>query len=202
MTQKDIVASYRQRSVTGGCIDLVPIQPKFLQPIVELRNQESTRYNLNQTYEITLEMQRAWYERYLQTTDDLYWCIVDKRTGDFVGTVRLYEITPDACRQGSFIIDERRCMGMPYALEAEILSLEFAFCVLGVQQVINDDRCDNVKMNAMSRKLGFRLTKTVEQRGVPYNYYALQREDLHLDSYKAMLQKFLIRLNRPSAPRP
>lgn len=190
MTQNEVVARYRQQSLIGKCIDLVPLQAAYLPQIVELRNQKSSRYYLHQEHEITLEMQQAWYARYLQTSDDLYWCIVDKNTGDVVGTIRLYEIKPESCRQGSFIISES-CVGMPYALEAEILSLEFAFDWLGVQQIINDDRHDNRKMNSMSRKLGFRLVKTVDLEGVLYNYYVLQKEDLRLDSYKKTLEAFL-----------
>ena len=50
MIQEDIVREYRDKIIMGKCIDLVPIKDEFLQDIVDLRNQERSRYFLIHQY--------------------------------------------------------------------------------------------------------------------------------------------------------
>ncbi|GFI32659.1 hypothetical protein IMSAGC013_04063 [Lachnospiraceae bacterium] len=187
-----IVKQYREKIIEGKCIDLIPVKEELLPTIVELRNQERSRYYFNQSVLLTLEMQKKWYEEYIKRYNDIYWCIRNKEHV-IVGTVRLYNITENSCDHGSVMIDEKYSMGMPYALEAEILSLEFAFDVLKVRQVYNDDRHDNKMMNSISKKMGFVYQNVIDVGGIPYNHYILEKENLKTEKYKAALDKFMDR---------
>lgn len=188
MNQK--VLNLRNNPIIGQCIDLVPINEDFLPEIVRLRNQEKSKYYLNQQMDLSLEMQRLWYENYLKRDNDIYWCAVTKDCR-VVGTYRLYDITEDMCEGGSFIIDESCTMGMPFALETYILSLETAFEVLDLVTVINTDRKDNKNMNSMSKKLGFVFEKEVEINGVVFNRYILKRKNSKIEKYKNLLNTFM-----------
>lgn len=186
------IIKYREKIIEGKCIDLVPVKEELLPRVIELRNQERSRYFLNQSVILTLEMQKKWYDEYLKRDNDIYWCI-RSRENIIVGTVRLYNITESSCDHGSVMIDEKYSMGMPYALEAEILSLEFAFYTLKVKQIFNDDRHDNKMMNSISKKMGFVFQNVIDIGGVPYNHYILEEKNLKAEKYKAALEQFMDR---------
>ena len=84
------------------------------------------------------------------------------------------------------MIAEEHSKGGPYALEAEVLTLDFIFDVLQIHGVINEDRADNKVMNNLSKKLGFEFKKKTTIRDVEYNYYLLTSE-----AYKLRREKFV-----------
>lgn len=182
-----IVEEYREKKIGGKCIDLVPVSEKDFSNIVGIRNREKNKYFLNQPGDLTIESQKKWYESYLSRKNDIYWCIYAK-SGEFIGTFRVYDIDSDKniCDQGSFMIAEEYAEGAPFALEAEILSLDFVFDVLKIGQVINENRTDNKVMNNISKKLGFSFKHKTEIRGIEYNYYILTPDD-----YTRNREKFL-----------
>ena len=182
-----IIEEYREKKIAGKCIDLIPITPEDAANIVEIRNREKNKFFLNQTNELNVEEQKKWYEKYVTRDNDIYWCIYNKK-GEFIGTVRVYDIDEekDLCDQGSFMIDEEQAEGAPYALEAEILTLDFIFDVLKIGNVINEDRVDNKVMNNLTKKLGFDFKEKTIINGVEYNYYLL-----NLGGYKKNREKFV-----------
>lgn len=192
MFQEDIVKEYRQKVITGLCLNLVPLNEKILPDIVRLRNQDRSRYYLNQNLILTLDMQKKWYDDYLKRLNDIYWCIQNKE-GIIIGTIRLYDITKNDCNQGSFILDENYSMGLPYALETELITLDFAFNILKIKEVINEDRIDNKMMNSISKKMGFKFEKKINIRDIEYNRYILKEEDLKLERYRQNLNIFMNR---------
>ena len=183
---EEIVAEYRQKDLTGKIVDMSPVTEKDLADIIRMRNDPKMMYYLNQPMEITLDSQKAWFEKYRERMDDLYWTIKDK-DGLVVGTNRLYDITADKCVQGSLMVDTRYSRTAPYAAEAIMLSLDFAFDVLGVQTIVNEDRHDNKNMNSLSRRFGFKFLRETDIRGVTYNYYELQKETYMRDAVMEVL---------------
>lgn len=192
MSQIKIVQNYKTEIILGQSIDFVPLNEEHLQRVVELRNQDRSRYFLNQSENLSFEKQKEWYEKYKERTDDLYWCIRNKEN-IVVGTIRLYNITDKSCNHGSFIIDEKYSFGTPYALEAQILSLEFAFQKLKVKRIINDNREDNIKVNSISQRMGFHFEKEIEIRGIKYMHYILEEKDSRTSEYKVILDQFMKR---------
>ncbi len=174
---EEIIRKYRKKRISGICIDLVPFSEADAANVVQVRNREKNRYFLHQTCMIDIENQLNWYASYLKRDNDIYWCIYNKK-GQFIGTIRIYDIDreKDLCNQGSFMIGEEFSGEAPYAVEAEILSLDFVFEVLKIQNVINEDRVDNKVMNNLSKKAGFVFKKDITIRGVDYNYYLLNQK--------------------------
>ncbi len=174
----EIIKKYRDKRIEGVCIDLVPFTEVDAENVVEIRNREKNIYFLNQACILNVEGQLKWYRSYLERDNDIYWCIYNKKN-EFIGTVRVYDIDEesDLCDQGSFVIDEELAKEAPYAIEAELLSLDFIFDVLKINHVINEDRSDNKIMNNLSKKLGFVLKKNTVINEVKYNYYILSSDD-------------------------
>ncbi len=173
-----VINDYRGRIIEGKIIDLVPFSMADAQKVVEIRNRQKNKHFFNQTFELTVEDQARWFESYLSRTDDIYWCIYNK-DNNFIGTIRVYDIdeTEDICDQGSFIIDEDFAGGAPYAIEAELMSLDFIFEKLQISNVINEDKIDNKVMNNLSKRIGFVYKKDTENNGVACKYYLLSPED-------------------------
>ncbi len=181
-----IIKEFRNKVIEGKCINLVPFTINDVANVVDIRNREKNKYFLNQASELNIERQTKWYEAYLTRYNDIYWCIYNKQN-QFIGTVRVYDIDKDAdiCNQGSFMVDEEYAEGAPYAIEAEILTLDFIFNQLKINNVINENRADNRVMNNLSKKLGFVLKKNTIINGVDYKYYLLNPSD-----YKKNRDKF------------
>jgi len=175
---EDIVKEYRERRIEGKFVDLVPFSADDIDHVVEIRNREKNRYFLNQTSCITTEGQTKWYESYLERFDDIYWCVYNK-SNQFIGTIRVYAIDEenDICDQGSLMIDENYASEAPYAVEVELLTLDFIFDVLRIGNVINEDRADNKVMNNMTKRLGFKFIEDTKVGEVDYKYYLLSPDD-------------------------
>ena len=189
---EEIIAEYRHKDLTGKIVDMSPVTEKDLVDIIRMRNDPKMMYYLNQPMEITLDSQKAWFEKYRERMDDLYWTIKDK-DGLVVGTNRLYDITADNCVQGSLMVDTRYSRTAPYAAEAIMLSIDFAFEVLGVKTIVNEDRHDNKNMNSLSRRFGFQFLRETDIRGVTYNYYELQRNTYKREEIEEILNLWLSR---------
>lgn len=170
-----IVLQYKQKKIEGVFCDLIPVMEIDLSEIVTLRNQERNKYYLHQESDITLEQQKVWYQDYSGRKDDIYWGIHNKK-GELVGTIRLYDIREGYCEEGSCIVDERYAKEAPYAIEAKYLTIKFAFDILHLKQMINENKKDNKVMNSFSKQLGFEKIKTVMIRGAEFNYFILTPE--------------------------
>ena len=91
------------------------------------------------------------------------------------------------------MIDTQYSMTAPFAIEGILLSLDFAFDVLGVKTIVNEDRTDNKNMNSLSRRFGFQFLRKSEIRGVIYNYYELHRENYKNNEIVEVLDLWLSR---------
>lgn len=193
---RDIVREYRNRVIEGKFINLVPFTLNDVANVVEIRNREKNRYFFNQTNDLNIEAQTKWYEAYLERDDDIYWCIYNKQN-QFIGTVRVYKINKDAdiCDQGSFVIYEDHAEGAPYAIEAELLTLDFAFNVLKINSIVNEIRADNKVMNNLAKKLGFDFKKNTLINGVDYKYYVLNPRNYkkNRDKFQAVIDYWVSR---------
>ena len=192
MGHEKIVMRYRKEIIEGKVIDLIPLGKKDLPEVVRIRNQAKSRYFFNQSEILTLEMQENWYEKYLLRNDDIYWGIFTK-DGKIIGTQRLYDITAGRCEQGSTVLDEDLALCGPYAAEAILLSLQFAFDVLHVKIVVNDNRFDNKNMNSISKKVGFKFVKEQEIRGVKYLYHELKEDDFNAGKLQKIINNWVDR---------
>ena len=188
----ELVAEYRKKNLSGKIVDLSPVTENDLIDIVRMRNDPKMMYYLNQPAKITLESQKAWYEKYKERTDDLYWTIKNK-DGLVIGTNRLYDITTEKCEQGSLMIDTHYSRTAPFVPEAIMLSLDLAFDVFGVHTIVNEDRHDNKNMNSLTKRFGFQFLRKTDIRGIAFNYYELSKETYRRTEVEEVLKLWLER---------
>lgn len=177
------------RSLAGRIVDLVPLDRTHTPDVVQLRNSPHVRQFFDEKDLTTVESQNAFFEKYSGWPDDLYWAVVSK-SGKVIGTNRINAIDGESGCKGSLIIDQNEARLGPYALEAELLLLNFAFNVLGVKRIKTIVRPDNIKMIGLNTKLGFRLVGPYDQRGVMNNEYMLERQDYRSEEFDLLINHF------------
>lgn len=179
----------RHRTLTGQLLDLVPVMPLHAPEIVRIRNQEHVRQIFDDKNLATLESQHAFYAAYALRPNDLYW-VVALKNGAVIGTNRLNEIDGVNATKGSQAIDAAFVNRGPYALEAEILLLRFAFTILGLQRVTAIIRPDNVKVISFNQKLGFTRCGTCSLRGLDYDVFAAAPTDFQSEKFDDLIAYF------------
>ena len=180
--------------IYGKHINLQPYSPNHTSEIVRLRNQEKSRYFLNQREASTIESQSKWYTDYVQRNDDINWCISNK-SNVIIGNIRLYSIdsTGSSCEEGGFIIDDAYAMSGPYALEAKIIVFDFAFNVLQMNKVINVMRIENKNMISIGKRMGFQFIREFEKNEAFHNIYELTQPAYNRDKLIEILDKWIDR---------
>lgn len=182
-----IVEYYRRQAIQGACVDLVPYGPEHAEAVVRLRNLPDVRYFLNQTFESTPETQAMWYQGYMARTNDIFWILKDK-SGQVVGCNRLYQISATQVEKGSLIVNPDFGRASPIALEADLRALQVAFDHLGVSVTITRTREDNVKMQSMNARFGFKQAGLDHLLGVPYPIFSLARVDFQPTAFESILE--------------
>ena len=171
--------------IEGVSIDLKPVSLEMASQIFNMRNVNRNKYFFNQQMNLTLQDQEKWLQEYSKRENDIYWAIYDKQNV-FIGTIRLYDIDYDkgTCEQGSFMIAEEYAKEGPYAIEAELISLDYAFNELNLKKIVNCDRYDNKKMNSLTKKIGFEFVDVVQISGVDFNRYELTYDNYEANRHK------------------
>ena len=180
------ILEFRNKDVVGKFVILRPASVKYAEDIVNLRNKPRNMYVFNQSYLLTTEDQTRWFEKYEKTSNDIYWCILDKAER-FIGTIRLYGIDPagEYCEEGSYVIDEDVVDEAPYAVESKMLALDVAFDDLQIKTMINEVRVENKNMNNIDNQLGFTNGIVTQIRGVDF-----RRRELSSEDYRKNRNKF------------
>jgi len=193
----DQVLALREMRVEGSIVDLVPYAHEHHEAVIALRNTERARYFLLQPEPLTVEKQTRWFNGILARRDDVQWTIV-RKDGVIVGATALYGITDDRARaeKGRLVIDEARSREAPYTLEAELLLLDIAFGLFGIQRVETSVRHDNATMQSINTRLGFVHTGTHDNNGVEYYLSSLRAEQYQPQVLRALVDGWARRIRR------
>ncbi len=173
MTKTDKILEWKKKNYIGNNIYFKPVSAADLQFVVDMRNQEKSKYFLNQIDDSTLESQERWYCSYELKNDDIYWVYCDKETDKRLGTIRLYNVEKSECEIGSSTADQNADNAYLFFMEAHSLVIQFAKEILNIQKIHADTRTDNKFVDMVLRKLGFEFKKVVDIRGADYNYYEM-----------------------------
>jgi RimJ/RimL family protein N-acetyltransferase len=145
----------------GKDIDLVSVTARDAEFTLSLRlDRELTRHISRVDQD--LQGQLAWIERYLereQKGEEFYFVIADK-SGNRLGTIRLYDFQGDSFCWGSWIIKP----GSPphVSIESALCIYEFAFGKLGFQRSHFDVRKTNARVLAFHARFGARIVREDE----------------------------------------
>lgn len=190
------VTNYKLLHISGNFINLLPYTEKYIEKIVEMRNTQKVRYFLNQIEPSTFEKQMLWTRQYIKRENDLYWVIQSKETGEIIGTTSLYDIDRVQAEKGRFIIDENVSIQKPYALEAELLIINFAFKTLKLKKLVTCTREDNLKMESINKKFSFEYSRDFFIRGIKYKAYCLKQENYSPERFEKIIKHWIDRERR------
>lgn len=151
---QEIVKEYRQKTIVGKRVDLVPVTKEKMDIVLRLRSQENTKRAMNQFEGLSLDEQYAWFDSYETRLDDLYWFYADK-DGNIEGTIRLSHIEKDSAWLDSGTGDERIKDVYFDFVAAEYMVLQFAKEILGVKKLIGHILHDNKPLLLLSKRQGF-----------------------------------------------
>ena len=66
---KKLVLEYRNKTIEGKRVDLVPVTRGKMNHVLYLRSQEKSKYFLNQEEGMTLAAQEQWFDSYQERLD-------------------------------------------------------------------------------------------------------------------------------------
>ena len=109
------------------------------------------------------------------------WAIIDKKTNEFIGWTGLKFVT-DLTNNHQNYYDVgyrliRKYWGQGIATETAIVSLDYAFNILKVEEVFAAASCENVGSNKILQKIGLNLIETFFHEDIECNWYKIDKND-------------------------
>lgn len=109
------------------------------------------------------------------------WAIVDKKTNDFIGWTGLKFVT-DLTNNRKNYYDlgyrlKKKYWGKGIATETAIVSLDYAFNKLKVEEVYAAASCENIGSNKILQKIGLNLIETFYYEDIKCNWYKIDKND-------------------------
>ena len=120
-------------------------------------NQDYTKFLSNLGY-ITAEMQRNWYQGYLENEQELVFAIEDiGELNRVVGSLALYDWDrkTKTCEIGKIQIGDPEAHGKGIGRKALVMAMKIAFRKLGVKKIVASVHPDNVQAYHNDMKVGF-----------------------------------------------
>jgi RimJ/RimL family protein N-acetyltransferase len=125
-------------SLIGNSTILQEVIPDDAEQMCNLRNNPQINRFLSSTETILVEDQKAWLKKNAEKHDNFYFKILNKKTGEFCGTIALYDIEHNMAEFGRYI-----CTSPLQSIEAEYLIIKFGFDVVFLDKIY----CRTVKAN-------------------------------------------------------
>jgi len=109
------------------------------------------------------------------------WAIIDKKTNNFIGWTGLKFVT-DLTNNHQNYYDLgyrliRKYWGQGIATETAIVSLEYAFNKLSVNEVYAAASIDNVSSNKILKKVGLKFIETFYYEDTKCNWYKIEKNE-------------------------
>ena len=123
---------------------LEPLDETDTELLRRWRNRADLSRFLQPLPPISQEEQKAWYARYLEDADTLFFAIKDGETGKTIGTVALYHLMQNCCEIGKIVIGDDAARGRGMGTRAVFLALGIAFCKLGMTRVRLNVHLENI----------------------------------------------------------
>lgn len=132
----------------GRFVNLRSVDEKDAEFTLSLRQDPNlTKYlpKLN----ISLEQQIAWIRKQRELEGDYYF-VVENKKGNKIGVIGVYNVAGDCAETGRIAM-----IGNAFeSIEAQLLSFDFAFDILGLQKTVNYVMADNIHALRFSQMFG------------------------------------------------
>ena len=156
--------------IQGKNIRLREVSEEDSLPILNLRNDPTISQFLSNTSPITIEQQQNWIRLNKERADGHYWTIRDISDKVF-GTISLYNVIDGRAEFGRYI-----CINSLFAIEAELLLIEFAFSEMGLREIYCRTVLNNEKVWKQHYKFGF---EDLGYEELPEKNFTLKKQVLY-----------------------
>ena len=106
---------------------LEPLDETDTELLRRWRNRADLSRFLQPLPPISQEEQKAWYARYLEDADTLFFAIKARETGKTIGTVALYHLMQNCCEIGKIVIGDEAVKGRGMGTRAVFKALGISF---------------------------------------------------------------------------
>ncbi len=178
--------SVKTEVLQGEYVNLREVELSDAAFILMLRTNEKKSRFIHKT-ENNLDKQVEYSKRY-KTLDDEYYFIIERKNGQPVGTICLYDLHETRCTPGSWLASDEATPAE--VLESDLLLKRFAFDYLGMQELYFDVRKRNKSVVKHHRNWG---SEIVGENEVDY-FFALDKGTY--ETNKAKFLKLLILASR------
>jgi [ribosomal protein S5]-alanine N-acetyltransferase len=108
------------------------------------------------------------------------WAIIDKKTNEFIGWAGLKFVTEET-NNHQFYYDigyrlKRKYWGQGIGTETALITLNYAFKILQVNEVYAAASCENVGSNKILQKIGLNLIETFYYDDIKCNWYKIDKD--------------------------
>ena len=140
----------------GKFVIIEEIQPKYFSYVVEWRNNPELNKFLNQSFKLTIELEKKWYEeKYLHDDTQGYLMLIDKATGAPFGTTGWTDFDSQKRRRigGRSIVGNKKYLNSPAFIESAFLGSDLSYETVDVEYIHVVKQ--NKKALHMNKILGF-----------------------------------------------
>lgn len=142
----------------GELVGLGPLDRRHLPLYVRWMNDPEVARGLGHVRPHTREAEEQWYERAATGTNSIHFTIYELESLAPIGTCGLLDIDQRNGRATFGInVGDKRCWNRGYGTEATRLTLDYAFSVLGLHNVMLAVYGFNARARRAYEKAGFRL---------------------------------------------
>lgn len=120
--------------IEGNNTILNEVCPEYFNYIISWRNDIVNNRYLNQPFQLTLELQKQWYERYIQDTTQGLFVAVDKNRNKPFATIGWtnYDKNSRSCIAGRLLVGDKKYRGSDLWKEAVDLFNNYLYCDVGI----------------------------------------------------------------------
>lgn len=145
-------------SIKYNNILLRPLLASDVELLRKWRNDEKNSVYLRSIPFITPDMQKKWYEDYLNRNNEVFFAIeaVDLQNR-VVGSLSLYDIDSNTCMFGKLLVGDEEAHGKKIGVSATIAAIKIAFDILDLDKVYLYVYANNAPALKAYKEAGFKM---------------------------------------------
>ena len=149
----------RNKIIQGKYVIVEEVQPKHFEKIIEWRNNPENNRYLNQPYELTMELQQKWYEKYLVDLTQGLFVFIDKSNNKPFGTLGFtdYDAKKKIMIEGRALVGESEYRGSKELTEGYLLVNDYLYEQYDINTMYIHVVNQNKKVISLNKKWGYKL---------------------------------------------
>ena len=153
-----------KKILKGQFVELKEINENDFEQIIEWRNDPEYNKYINQPYKLTLELQKKWYQKYLQDETQITYGIHLINNNKLIGTVGATDIDFSKMEflPGRLLIDKDYRFG-PYLIDTFITLYDYFFETLKFEKAYLYPVKENKAAISTDKQFGFKETIKFEK---------------------------------------